>query len=61
MIQELERRGLGDPALLSSLRYVVNYGRDLETHGEKTSIPSLKIMCDTVFEVVPQVAALVGS
>jgi hypothetical protein len=58
MIQELQSRGLGNRALWSKLNHIVVFARDLAEHGDSLTEPVLRIACETVFDLLPQVAAL---
>lgn len=57
IIQELQSRGLVATGTLAELRHVVKFARDLAQHG--TSLPEsvLRIACETIFDVLPQLAA----
>jgi len=57
MIQELKNRGLVGNGTITELRYVVKFARDLEQHGTTLPESVLRIACETLFDVLPQLAA----
>jgi hypothetical protein len=58
IIQEFAARGLGGSGLLSQLRHVQKFARDIVEHGETLPDPVLRIACANAFAVLPQLAAL---
>ena len=58
IIKELAARNAGGPALLSQLRHVQKFARDVVEHGELLPDPVLRIACANAFELLPQLAAL---
>lgn len=58
IIQEIQRRNLVGPGTLAELRYVVKFTRDLAQHGMSLPESVLRIACETIFDVLPQLAAI---
>jgi hypothetical protein len=58
IIGEIQTRGLGGIGLISQLKHVLKFGRDLAEHGHAVSEPVLRIACENAFDLAPQLASL---
>lgn len=58
MIGEMVSRGLGTVGLRAQLNAVLTGGRDISLHGEELPTPVLRIVTETCFGLLPQLAGL---
>lgn len=58
MIAELQSRRLASLSIVSQLRHVHKFARDMAEHGESLPDPVLRIACANAFAVMPAIAAL---
>ncbi len=58
MIRDLRERSIGTRGLRSQLNAVLNNGRDISLHGEDLPVAVLRIVCESSFELFPQLGLL---
>ena len=57
-IGEMKKRGIGDVSLMSKLAHVLEFARNVELHGGSLSTASLRIGCETAFDLSLELGAL---
>lgn len=57
MISAFEAHPACNAAALAQLRHILKFARDVSQHGGEFSEPALRIVCETAFALIPQLAS----